>query len=369
MAKLVVENVTKKYGPALTLEKISFTAEEGQITVLLSPPNGGKTGICKIVAGLDEVDSGKVYLGDRDITDLEPKERRVSMMFQKLALYPNMNVFENIASPLKALHLPPSEVINQVEAIANKMKISHTLYRKPGTLSGGERQRVALSRALVKNNADLYILDEPLTNLDAKIRASMRAEFKILQKEINQTMLYATPDPIEALALADKLIVLDKGKIIQQGTPEYIYRNPINKFVATFVGYYPINLIEGSIIEKGEKIILQTNLFEIEISKLRDSVKDHINSKVTLGLRPELLNVVKKEPKVQESLDLFYIKGEVFEFEIRGSDTVVYVKINDQIIRVLESKITKYDIGIKVWLQFNLKDIYLFDAESGLLIR
>lgn len=183
MAKLTIENVTKKYSTALMLDGISFTAENSEITVLLSPPGGGKTGICKIIAGIDEPDSGKVYLGNKDITNFQPKERNIAMMFQRLALYPNMTVYENIASPLKAIHLPNSEIKKQVEAIANKIKIPYTLNRKPGTLSGGEKQRVALARALVKSKADLYILDEPLTNLDAKIRANMRAEFRILQRE------------------------------------------------------------------------------------------------------------------------------------------------------------------------------------------
>ena len=367
MVSIKVEKLNKKFGKGLELKDISFFVADNSFTVLLGEPGSGKSGILKLIAGLEKPDSGKIYFGEVDVTDVPPQKRRVSMVFQRLALYPNMTCYDNIASPLRAAKFPSEEIRKKVAEVAAMLNITHILERKPGYCSGGERQRVALARALIKE-ADIYLFDEPLTNLDAKIRASMRLEFKQIQKRINKTILYSTPDPIEALTLADKIIILQKGQIIQEGAPEDVYKYPKNKYVAEFLGFYPMNFIEGKLLEERGKLLVKTESFDINVNGFKNLLKDYIGSEIVLGLRPELLQIITEKSSLKESGDMISIKGKIFEYEIRGSDTIVYIKIGSQVMKVLESKISRYELEREVWIQSEINDMYLFEKGSGKII-
>ncbi|MEM3871565.1 MAG: ABC transporter ATP-binding protein [Nitrososphaeria archaeon] len=367
MVSIRIEKLNKKFSKGLELKDISLFVPDNSFTVLLGEPGSGKTGVLKLIAGLEEPDSGKIYFGENEVTTIPPQNRRVSMVFQRLALYPNMSCYDNIASPLRAAKYSSEEIRKRVTEVAAMLNITHILERKPGFCSGGERQRVALARALVKD-ADVYLFDEPLTNLDAKIRASMRLEFKQIQKRINKTIVYSTPDPIEALTLADRIIILQRGQIVQEGVPEEIYRCPKNKYIAGLVGFYPMNFIEGSLLEERETLLVKTEFFDINVKSFKDLLKEYVNSEVVVGLRPELLQIITEKSYLKESDDIMLIKGKIFEYEIRGGDTITYVKIGSQILKVLESRITKYDLEREVWIQLKTSDIYLFEKSSGKII-
>ncbi|MBO3768814.1 MAG: ABC transporter ATP-binding protein, partial [Candidatus Brockarchaeota archaeon] len=243
MTRVVFKNVTKKYGNYIAVNNVSFEVEHKEFAVLLGPSGSGKTTILKLISGLEFPDKGEIWIGDRIVNKLPPKDRDVAMVFQNYALYPHKTVYENLAFPLKIRHVPKDEIDKRVKSIAKLLGIDRLLERKPGQLSGGEQQRVALGRALIRE-PKVWLLDEPLSNLDAKLRTYMRAELKKLQRELGITTIYVTHDQVEAMTLADKLIVLNEGVVQQIGSPRELYEKPANVFVATFIGSPPMNIMK-----------------------------------------------------------------------------------------------------------------------------
>jgi len=245
MAVVETRYITKvfKQGQDGAVNSVSLKTDEGEFLVLLGPSGSGKTTLLRMIAGLEQPTSGRIFIGDRDVTDLSPRERRIAMVFQSYALYPHLSVYKNIAFPLKAQKVDPSKHREKVEWASGLLGIGHLLQRKPRELSGGERQRVALARAIVREPS-VFLLDEPLSNLDAKLRASAREEIEQFQKRVGTTTIYVTHDQVEAMAMGDRVAVLNKGVIHQVGSPKEVYDNPVDTFVATFLGSPPMNLLE-----------------------------------------------------------------------------------------------------------------------------
>lgn len=329
----------------------------------MGPPGAGKTTLLRIISGLEKLDSGTVYLDDRDITNLAPSERNVGLVFQTFALYPHMTVYQNLASPLTNMNLAKDEIDERVRRTSAFLKIDGLLERKPRELSGGEQQRVAIGRALVRK-ADFYLLDEPLTNLDYKIRSDMRLEFRRMKEQLRQTILYATPDPEDALAMADKVAVMNSGKIEQYDTMRKVYDHPSNLFVGSYFGHPAMNMVDCVLKEEKDKLVLDASSFTIDVTPFGDSMlKETMGRKLTLGVRPRYLRVST------EKLNPPFLSGKVFISEVMGSYTLVHVSIGDVLLRVFVPAVRRIPSGTAVWLTYELDRLHLFDTETGKAIR
>jgi multiple sugar transport system ATP-binding protein len=281
---LTVQEISKSFGSNVVLEKIPFEVADGEFCVLLGPSGCGKSTLLRMIAGLETPSSGTISLGDRRIDGLPPRERDIAFVFQSYALYPHMNVFDNLAFSLRLRGLPQEEIEEKVGKAAGLLEINDLLERKPQELSGGQRQRVALGRAIVRQ-PKIFLFDEPLSNLDASLRASMRVELALLHKRLRATILYVTHDQAEAMTLGDKIIVLNEGKVQQIDIPAIIYRKPANTFVARFVGSPPMNLIEGKMEDNG---LFRFGTSSIDLSNQLPAGKEPPKGEaVTLGVRPE----------------------------------------------------------------------------------
>lgn len=317
MAELRVRNLRKAFGSNKVIDDLSFEVSKGGFYILLGPSGCGKSTVLRLIAGLERQDSGEIYIGDREVSGLTPRERDVAMVFQSYALYPHMNAYQNMAFPLKLRGLPKGEIDRKVRETARLLEMEEFLGRKPAGLSGGQRQRVALGRAIVRE-PKLFLFDEPLSNLDAQLRAAMRVELARLHQKIKTTMLYVTHDQVEAMTLGEKIILLDRGRIQQEGTPRELYQEPANLFVATFIGSPKINLIEGKIEVRGENVFFiseGSDGFSIEL-KGREGLRRYKGQGMTMGIRPESLTPWEGP-----------IRGEIELVEDVGSEAYVYLRV------------------------------------------
>ncbi len=331
------------------LRGINLEIDKSDFVVILGPSGEGKTTILRIIAGLLMQDKGHVYLRGKLVDDLSPKDRNIAMVPQNYAVYPFMNVFDNIAFPLKIEHVPKDEIKRKVVEVAEMLKIDNLLDRKPSQLSGGQLQRVAIARALVKNS-DIILMDEPLSNLDAQVRVLAREELKELQQKLGPTIIYVTHDQAEALSLATKLALLHEGKIQAYGDPLELYRQPNNSWVASFLGNPAMNLIRCEV--SGEKIEFDGQSIPLPE---RFKVVLNNNNKIILGIRPENIEISQDGD----------IEGNVELLEELGSFTIVHVRVGNDIIKVLEKAFVKREKGEKIKLKFDYTKIELFDANSG----
>jgi multiple sugar transport system ATP-binding protein len=359
MVSVKLVGITKKYGDKIALDNVSFTVEDRSFTCILGPPGAGKTTLLRIVAGLESPDKGEIYFDDAPVRLETPKERGVGMVFQDFALYPHMTVFDNIANPLKTAKLSMSEVRRRVVDVAKFLKIDELLDRMPLQISGGEMQRVAIARAMVKGSK-IYLLDEPLVNLDYRIREDMRGELKKMQEELEETILYATPDPVDALAMADKIAVMRDGRVEQFGETMDIYSHPRNVFVASYLGYLPMNMMECKINSGGRGLILDTGEFKVDASRLKDKIRK-LDEAALLGIRPEHVQVTEEKPGEGD----VKFESELIVGEVIGSDTILHFKVKDQIFKAFVPKMYPGRSGEKLWISFNLDDIRLFDRDTG----
>jgi len=349
MASVTLKNITKSWGDFTAVNDISLSIHDQEFLVLLGPSGCGKTTTMRMVAGLEEPSMGDIFIGSKKVNDELPKDRDVAMVFQNYGLYPHMSVYENIRYPLKVRKVPKSEHEHLVRKTAVKVELGNLLNRRPRELSGGQRQRVALARAIVRAPT-VFLMDEPLSNLDAKLRVNMRAELKHLQHELRITTIYVTHDQIEAMTLADRVAVMDNGIISQLDTPERIYNDPDNLFVAGFIGSPSMNLLEGS-MEDGK--FLHSGF----------SVKAGFgsNQDVTLGIRPEDLELTSAE-----NTDC---SGRVYSFELTGESTLVTVQLADDRLTIRGPNEYRVAIDETVGIRFNPEKCYLFDSESKQRIR
>jgi len=350
MARILLKNVTKKFGEVTAVKNLNLEIKDGEFMVLLGPSGCGKSTTLRMIAGLETPTEGEIWIGDSIVNDVDPTKRNVAMVFQSYALYPHMTVFGNIEFPLKMSGVPKEERAKKVKEVAEFLGIDALLNRKPSELSGGQQQRVALARALVRE-PQVFLLDEPLSNLDAKIRTQMRFELKkLLSYELGITTVYVTHDQVEAMTMADRIAVMNKGILQQVGTPDEIFYRPKNTFVATFVGSPPMNLIEGEIIDKDGKTVFETEHFSMELPK------DVPHGNVILGFRPQHVQI---SPQPAEG----FIKGELLGVEKLGVENFGHVGYGNTEIVIRLPEDIKTTRGEIYWRPEENR-IYLFDPNT-----
>ncbi|MEM1582279.1 MAG: ABC transporter ATP-binding protein [Candidatus Bathyarchaeia archaeon] len=361
MAKVLVKNLTKRFGNLVAVDNLTMEVGDGTFTVLLGPSGCGKTTTLRCIAGLEKPDMGEIYIGDRLVNELHPKDRDIAMVFQSYALYPHMTVYDNLAFPLRMRKIPKEEIERRVKEVADLLQITDLLNKRPGQLSGGQAQRVALGRAIIRQ-PQVFLMDEPLSNLDAKLRTYMRAEIKRLQQELGVTTIYVTHDQVEAMTMADKIAVMNKGKLLQYDTPENIYNYPANKFVAGFIGSPPMNFLECTFNQKS--LSLDAGEFSIRLPPfLCEKINEKAKSKnVILGFRPEHI-IVSKEKTAGA------IEAQIYVIEPLGAETILDVKIGSNLIKV---RLSGFSLSLrtndKIWISFDTDKIHLFDADTEELI-
>jgi multiple sugar transport system ATP-binding protein len=344
------DKVQKSFGAVRVLEELNLQVQPGEFLVLLGASGSGKTTALRILSGLETATEGRVRIGDRDVTDILPKYRDISMVFQSYALYPHKTVGENIGFPLKVRKVNPAERDVAVREAAAQVQLDTLLHRYPRELSGGQRQRVALARAIIRRPS-VFLMDEPLSNLDAKLRGHMRAELKHMQENFGITTIYVTHDQIEAMTLAHRVAILERGVLQQLATPAEIYNNPANLFVAQFIGSPPMNVVRGSLDGKN---------FMAGGARIATPVAGKIASAV-LGVRPEDCSVVAPGKGS--------IKGEIYTVELIGDHTLVTIKAGSDMITVKAAKDYTAKLGDKAGVAFSAKRIFVFDAGDGRRIR
>ena len=346
MANIKFKGVHKSFGTNKIITDFNLLGKEDEFLVLVGPSGCGKSTLLRMIAGLEKIDEGEIFINDQKINELHPSKRQTAMVFQSYALYPHMNVYENMSFGLKIEKRPKEEINTKVMQAAKILKIEELLERKPKQLSGGQRQRVAIGRAITRN-PKIFLFDEPLSNLDAALRAEMRVEISKLHKQIKTNMIYVTHDQVEAMTLADRIVILNQGNIEQVGTPEEIYNDPANIFVAQFIGTPKMNILEVS----GQNIISENTIKILENNIQFDQLKLN-KSKHFVGIRPEHLKA--------NTENQFSFNPEIELIENLGNEKIAYMKKDEH---QLSAKIpSNIEIGSKIG--FDLNDIFIFD-ENG----
>jgi multiple sugar transport system ATP-binding protein len=359
---LRIENLTKHYGHVKALENFSLEVNSGEFMVLLGPSGCGKTTVVRCIAGLLDPTAGQIHIGDQLVNQLAPKDRDIAMVFQNYALYPHMNVYDNIAFPLKMRKIPKDEIKDRVKNISQLLEIENFLNRRPKELSGGQMQRVALGRALVRE-PKVFLMDEPLSNLDAKLRAYMRYEIRKLQQKIRITTLYITHDQIEAISMADRIAVMNKGLVQQLGTPEEVYKVPATIFVADFVGSPSMNFLKCNIIESDiNNIIVGSSGTHIQFPIKKLPLKLPFESGFIIGIRPRDILFLNNE-----EFNGIKVKGKISFSELLGEDRLVEIKIGiDESIKVASTDPNlDFSIGKDVTVGMPYNKIHFFEAKTG----
>ncbi|MBU63493.1 MAG: glycerol-3-phosphate ABC transporter ATP-binding protein [Opitutae bacterium] len=359
MAEVELDSVSKIYSKNVkAVDNASLTAEDGEFLVLVGPSGCGKTTTLRMIAGLEEITSGSLRIGGKLANDLEPKDRDVAMVFQNYALYPHMKVFDNMAFGLRARKTPEPEVRARVSEVAGKLGLEELLDRKPGALSGGQRQRVAFGRAIARRPA-VFLLDEPLSNLDARLRVIMRRELAMLHRELGTTTIYVTHDQVEAMTLGDRVCVMNDGMIRQVGTPKEIYDHPVDRFVGEFLGSPAMNFLEGE--KKNEDGDASFAIGDFVLS-LTQQFKNVPSGNVILGARPENISLATSEDRDFRN-DL--IEGTLEVLEDVGEARLLHVQVADSLIVAKVTERPEVEVGYKVSLTVDSERCHLFDPETG----
>lgn len=345
MAEIKLQNIGKRWGGFVGVDNFDLTIADKEFLVLLGPSGCGKTTTMRMIAGLEDVTEGQILIDGEVVNGLDPKDRDVAMVFQSYALYPNMDVYENIKFPLKVRKVPKAQHHERVMKAAAMVELEEFLHRKPAELSGGQRQRVALARAIVRK-PKVFLMDEPLSNLDAKLRVSTRAQIKNLSHELQVTTVYVTHDQIEAMTLADRVVVMNKGVVQQVGTPTDIYDNPANTFVASFIGSPAMNLVNGH---------LEGGLFKAKGMEI-PGFDVTLNGPITLGFRAEDASVTNEEAQ---------LTLEVFSLELLGDSTMVTARIGEGLVSIKADKDYRVAIGTDFSANITADLCHLFHAETG----
>lgn len=361
MAQVLLKDVTKVYEKdVIAVNKANVEIKDREFVVLVGPSGCGKSTTLRMVAGLEEVSSGEIFIGERLVNDVPPKDRDIAMVFQNYALYPHMTVYENMAFGLKLRKYPKKEIDNRVHEAADILEIRELLNRKPKALSGGQRQRVAVGRAIVRK-PQVFLFDEPLSNLDAKLRVQMRTEISKLHARLETTMIYVTHDQMEAMTMGDRIVVMKDGHIHQIDTPLNLYHSPVNKFVAGFIGSPAMNFITGS-ITNSDGIWFDEGKFRLKIpAKYHDSLKSYINQKIILGIRPEDIYESSFAPGISEKSEANLLVEVV---EPMGNEIFLYLTTGKHSLVARVNSREEPAIGKPLDISFDMSKVHFFNKET-----
>src|SRR5690554_1161712 len=367
---LIFKNVGKVYpNGVVAVKDFNLEVKPSELIVLVGPSGCGKSTTIRMIAGLEEITSGQLISQDKVLNDVAPKDRDIAMVFQNYALYAHMTVYHNMAFSLMIRRENEDVIHEKVMRAAKTLGLEPYLNRRPAHLSGGQRQRVAIGRAIVRS-PKVFLLDEPLSNLDAKLRGQMRKELKQLQASLNATMIYVTHDQIEAVTLADRIVIMDKGLIQQVGTPVEVYTDPSNLFVANFIGTPPMNVFKVKIDNNGDVVLIdnenknkQTIISIKNHPSYNNIKKDFLNKEVHLGIRPENISVKKTQNQTSEYL------SKINTYELLGSESLIHFKIDNKNVIAKVKDTERMHVGDNIEFEFTVENMYFFDLESGNRIR
>lgn len=364
MANVTLKSVYKVYDGGVTAVKdFNLEIADKEFIILVGPSGCGKSTTLRMIAGLEEISQGELYIGDTLANDVAPKDRDIAMVFQNYALYPHMTVFDNMAFGLKLRKVPKDEIKSRVEEAAKILDISHLLDRKPKALSGGQRQRVALGRAIVRD-PKVFLLDEPLSNLDAKLRAQMRTEISKLHKKLGTTFIYVTHDQTEAMTMGDRIVVMKDGIIQQVDTPQNLYDFPVNEFVAGFMGSPQMNFIDATVESKDGRFFLNFGKYSLAIPQEKDKdgvLKNYAGKPVVFGIRPE---DVHDEPAFLAKSADGIVNADVEVTELMGAETYLYLTCEGNNITARVDPTSTAKTGDNIKIAFNLQKLHLFDKDT-----
>jgi multiple sugar transport system ATP-binding protein len=361
MASVTFQNISKKFGEMTAVDNLSIQVEDKEFLVLVGPSGCGKTTALRLLAGLEEITSGEIKIADRVVNDVAPKDRDIAMVFQSYALYPHLSVYDNMAFGLKLRKTPKEEIKRRVGKAADILGIQELLQRKPRQLSGGQRQRVAVGRAIVRE-PKVFLFDEPLSNLDAKLRVQMRAEISKLHQGLQTTFIYVTHDQTEAMTMATRIAVINKGKLQQLDTPQNLYDHPDNLFVAGFIGSPAMNFFPAKLRKDGNKVMIDTGDFTVQIPSGRDDpYKSHLDKEVIFGIRPENIHDPDFAPpnihgeKVSVKVDVT---------ELMGNETLLYLVSGKNIFVGRVDPRSNLRVNHQTQVIFDMDKFHIFDAKT-----
>lgn len=361
MPVITFNSLNKAYGSVEVIHDIRLVMEDNEFTVFVGPSGCGKSTTLRMVAGLESVTSGQILMDGKDISNLEPIDRDIAMVFQDYALYPHMNVEKNMSFGLKLAKYPKEEIKKRVSETAEMLGLTSLLHRKPGQLSGGQRQRVAMGRALVRDSSTL-LMDEPLSNLDAKLRGQMRAELAVMREKIQKNIIYVTHDQVEAMTLGDRIVVMQDGYIQQHGTPQELFETPKNKFVAGFMGMPPMNFMDAKLVSEGGVLMAVGRGFNFELNNIENRNQLPSSREVIVGVRPSALTLASKKSNKNE----LTLPIKVCEYV--GSQSVLISDINGSRVAVEVDSSQSFKVGDEVTFSVNPSDVYVFDRNTELAI-
>lgn len=360
MASVTLEKVTKRFGDVTAVNAVDLEVADQEFVVLVGPSGCGKSTTLRMIAGLEEISAGTIRIGGKVVNDLPPKDRDIAMVFQNYALYPHMTVYDNMAFALRLRRWPQAEIDRRIREVAEVLDIGHLLRRKPRELSGGQQQRVALGRAIVRE-PQVFLMDEPLSNLDAKMRVQMRAEIGRLHRRLKTTTIYVTHDQVEAMTMADRVVVMKDGVIQQVGTPQEIYNSPANKFVAGFIGSPPMNFIDGALVREGDLLWFRAGSLGLAVSREHvSSLEAKGENAVTLGVRPEALRLAEAGDPPHAVLSAV-----VEMVEPLGSEVVAYLNAPPGINLVARfNPGARVSLGDRINLYVDMRQAHFFSKET-----
>jgi multiple sugar transport system ATP-binding protein len=366
LAKVYFENVTKRFGDTIAVNNLNLEIPDKEFLVLVGPSGCGKSTALRLLSGLEELTEGNIYIGEQLVNNIPPKDRNIAMVFQSYALYPHMSVYDNMAFGLSLRKVPKADINRRVNEAAHILGIEDLLKRKPRQLSGGQRQRVALGRAIVREPA-VFLLDEPLSNLDAKLRVQTRAELSKLHQRLGTTFIYVTHDQIEAMTMASRIAVLDKGILQQVGTPQELYDKPSNVFVAGFIGSPAMNFFKAMVGDNADNLYLDSEGFRMSVPATKKAMLlSHSGEKITLGIRPEDIHAKEYVPTGIDTSATVVARVDVIE--LMGNELFIYmVSGNNQFLARVDPRVKAHP-GQDIELVFNMANLHAFDLETGKVI-
>jgi len=363
VASVILKNVTKRFKSMAAVDNLSIEVEDREFAVLVGPSGCGKTTALRMIAGLEDVTSGEIYIGDRLVNDVPPKDRDIAMVFQNYALYPHMNVRDNLGFGLRMRKFPRGEIDGRVQEAADILGIQELLDRKPKQLSGGQRQRVAVGRAIVRK-PEVFLFDEPLSNLDAKLRVAMRAEISKLHQRLGATIIYVTHDQVEAMTMADRIFIMNTGALQQSGAPLEVYKQPANRFVAGFIGSPAMNFIEAKVVREKDAYFIDAVGFKMKLPEAFDpKIEPYAGRQVIFGLRPE--DIAEHDPAaIGVNGNTLTARADVVE--TLGFETFVYLTCGPHaIVARMEAPERPLTVGQTLEVDLKMANTHLFDKETS----